>query len=367
MRALEALQAHFQGYVWKHVLSMLMGLMLQEGRPTLTALQASESVATLSRTLNRYPWPLQQMIAWRQRRITQGLQQRFRHQRGRRPTVYLIVDDTVVEKRGKKLPKLGYHFASSLDKVVRGWDLVFAAVRVGQVTVPWTWRCYVNERFCEEESFQKRTQLAVELIGTFVPPLASPVVVLVDSTYCSAPVIEAATARGFTVVGWVRKDRLLADERKAWDVDEETIGPLRGMTQPIKVVHRGRGQGRRTVISTELGWGRAMILRHLKSRWGIEVMFRILKEEFGLGACRCRGETSLARWVELVLWAYVLVALTRWGRRLKSPQHRWRAVRTVWGRQLMEAVSDVRGWLATLVWVMASLLSFLDPSTGELA
>lgn len=95
MRALEALQAHFQGYVWKHVLSMLMGLMLGEGRPTLTALQATQSVATLSRTLNRYPWPLGALIAWRQRRIGEAMQQRFQHQRGRRPTVYLIVDDTV--------------------------------------------------------------------------------------------------------------------------------------------------------------------------------------------------------------------------------------------------------------------------------
>ena len=367
MRALEALQAHFQGYVWKHVLSMVMGLMLHEGPPTLTALQTTQSIATLSRTLNVYPWPLQEMIAWRQRQIIEALHQRFRHRRGRRPTVYLILDDTVVAKRGKKLPKLGFHFAPTLDRVVCGWDLVFAAVRVGKVTVPWTWRCYVNERFCEAEAFQKRTELAVELIGAFAPPLTSRVVVLVDSAYCSTAVIEAVKARGFTMVGWVRKDRLLADERKAWDVDEETMAPLRGMTQPVKVVHRGRGHGRRTVICTELGWGRAMILKHLKSRWDIEVMFRIVKEEFGLGACRCRGTKSLVRWVELVLLAYVLAALTRWGRTLKSPQRSWRAVRTMWGRQLMEAVSEVRGWLSTLGWVMGCLLSFLDPPTGEIA
>ena len=149
-----------------------------------------------------------------------------------------------VAKRGKKLPKLGYHFASSLGKVVRGWDLVFAAVRVGKVTVPWTWRCYVNQRFCEEESFQERTEFAVELVEAFVPPLASPVVVLADSAYCSGAVIEAVTARGFTLVGWVRKDRRLADERKAWNVDKEAMAPLRGMTQPVKVVHRGRGRDR---------------------------------------------------------------------------------------------------------------------------
>ena len=109
-----------------------------------------------------------------------------------------------------------------------------------------------------------------------------------------------------------------------------------------------------------------MILRHLRCRWGIEVMFRILKEEFGLGACRCRGPKSLARWVELVLWAYVLAALTRWGRRLKSPQPSWQMVRTAWGRQLIEIVSEVRGWLATVGWVIGHFLFFIDPSTREL-
>ena len=143
-------------------------------------------------------------------------------------------DDTMVEKREGELPKLGFHFASSLDK----------GVRVGKVTVPWTWCCYVNQRFCEEESFQKRTEFAVELVEAFVPPLASPVVVLADSAYCSGAVIEAVTARGFTLVGWVRKDRRLADERKAWNVDKEAMAPLRGMTQPVKVVHRGRGRDR---------------------------------------------------------------------------------------------------------------------------
>jgi hypothetical protein len=42
-------------------------------------------------------------------------------------------------------------------------------------------------------------------------------------------------------------------------------------------------------------------------------MFKMLKEHFGLGECRCRGKQSLLRWVELVLLAYVLAGLTRWG------------------------------------------------------
>jgi len=53
---------------------------------------------------------------------------------------YLILDDTVVPKQGKKLPQLGFHFSSSEDRVVRGWDLVFAALRVGFLKSSPRWR-----------------------------------------------------------------------------------------------------------------------------------------------------------------------------------------------------------------------------------
>ena len=359
MPILEQLQNHFSAYVWKHVLSMLLGLMLLREAKTLTALRGPESVPTLSRTLNVYEWPLEELRAARRSLIVRALQKR-RKKRGRPPFLYLILDDTVVPKRGKKLPGLGLHFCPSQERVVRGWDWVFAAVRVGSLTVPWDWRCYVNARFSEEEAFRKRTERAVELIRAFEPPPGSRVVVLVDSTYCCASVIRAAQERGFPVVGWVRKNRRLPDGRRAREVPEETITCLQGLEIPVKVVHRGRGRGRRTVICTELAWNRSQILRHLKRRWGIETMFRTLKEPFGLGDCRCRGERSLERWVELVLLAYVLAALTRWGRQLRGQRPSWGEVRQEWGWSLIPMATEVKGWLATLGRLLLAVLMLLS-------
>jgi len=347
MPILERLQNHFQGYVWKHVLSMLVGLMLLREAKTLTALKYHESLPTLSRTLNVYPWPLEELMATRRSVIQRTLAKR-RKRRGRPHFLYLILDDTVVPKRGKKLPQLGFHFSPSEDRVVHGWDWVFAAVRVGSLVAPWDWRSYVNERFTEEEDFQKRTELACELIRSFEPPVPGRVIVLADSVYCCTEVIRAAHRRGFTVVGLLKKNRLTSAGRRAWDVPEETVAFLQGLEIPVVIVHRGRGKGRRTVISTDLSLFREQILRHLKRRWGIEVLFKLLKEQFGLGDCRCRGERSLPRWVELVLLAYVLAGLTRWGQQLSGEQPSWGEVRQSWGWTLIQAVTEVRGWLATL-------------------
>lgn len=170
MQTLEGLQDQFQSYVWEHVLSTLLGLMLLKGTKTLSALQYQESLPTLSRTLNDYDWPLEQLVAVRQELAMKALRKQFFKRPGLCPVVYLILDDTVVPKRGTHLPQLGYHFCSTQDRVVRGWDLVFAALRVGKLTVPWAWQCYVNERFTEAEDFRKRTELAAKLVEQFEPP-----------------------------------------------------------------------------------------------------------------------------------------------------------------------------------------------------
>jgi hypothetical protein len=72
----------------------------------------------------------------------------------------------------------------------------------------------VNERFTEEEDFQKRTELACELIRSFAPPV--PGRVLVDSVYCCAEVIRVAHWRGFPVVGLWKKNRRRAEEVRGW-------------------------------------------------------------------------------------------------------------------------------------------------------
>ncbi len=90
-------------------------------------------------------------------------------------------------------------------------------------------------------------------------------------------------------------------------------------------------------------------------------MFKLLKEHFGLGDCRCRGEKSLARWVELVLLAYVLAALTRWGKQLLGENPRWAEVRQAWGWRLIRMITEVRGWLAQLSRLILWGLQFLSP------
>lgn len=136
------------------------------------------------------------------------------------------------------------------------------------------------------------------------------------------------------------------------------IASLKGMELLVKLVHRGRGRGRRSVIYTDLTVGRTQILKYLKQRWAVEVMFRILKEQFGLGDCRCRGAKSLNRWVELVLLAYVLAGLTRWGKQLLKQKPIWLEARFHWAEHLIRPIHLVNDWLATFSRLLQSVLQF---------
>ncbi|MFQ5795307.1 MAG: hypothetical protein ACE5JP_09695 [Candidatus Bipolaricaulia bacterium] len=76
---------------------------------------------------------------------------------------------------------------------------MIAAIGVGDIVAPWDWRTYVNQRFVKEADFRKQTELAAELIQTFEPPYGgqAKVVVVVDCSLLTEPVIQAAIACGY--------------------------------------------------------------------------------------------------------------------------------------------------------------------------
>ena len=125
-------------------------------------------------------------------------------------------------------------------------------------------------------------------------------VVAVDSSLCTAGVIEAAVGKGYDLVGWVRRDRRLEDGRYAREVPSGTVAQLKGMEILVKIVQMRRLGRTYTVISTNLELSVAQVRRRMKRRWWVEEGIKQLKA-LGLEDCQCRGEQSLERWVEWVM------------------------------------------------------------------
>ncbi|MFQ5795187.1 MAG: transposase [Candidatus Bipolaricaulia bacterium] len=313
-RLKRAFKTQLSVYRWRSLLSMVLGLMVQEGRKTLTELALLVSVSALSRTFTADDWSQPASRSLRRHHIEMAIVTHHLNRRGRRPTIYLFIDATVLPKRGQELPQLGWHYDSCTDSVTWGQKLVIAAVGVGvgEIVAPWDWRNYVNKRFVKEEDFRKQTELTAGLIRAFQPPYGGKVVVVVDCSLLAEPVIEAAMGCGYGLVSYVRENRRLADGRYARAAATGEGACLNGMEIPLQIVHMVRGGRHYTVVTTLTELGAMPIRHHMRRRDWIEKLIKELKQRFGLEDCQCRGEGSLERWVELVWLAYVLAVEQCW-------------------------------------------------------
>lgn len=61
------------------------------------------------------------------------------------PTVDLLIDGTVLPKRGKELPKVGLHYDTRTDSLHRDQKLVISSLKVGELLLPWDFKTYVNK------------------------------------------------------------------------------------------------------------------------------------------------------------------------------------------------------------------------------
>ncbi|MFQ5795501.1 MAG: transposase [Candidatus Bipolaricaulia bacterium] len=316
-RLKQAFKAQLSVYRWRSLLSMVLGLMVREGKKTFTNLVLLVSISALSRAFSADEWPHQAIRSLRCARIETAIIDHHLRRRGRRPTIYLMIDTTVLAKRGKTLPQLGWHYDSRTDSVVWGQKLVISAVGVGEIIAPWDWRTYVNERFVKAEDFHKQTELTAELIRSFEPPYGGKrqVVVVIDCSLLDESVIEAVDERGFGLVSYVVENRRLKDGRYARQAATGEVVQLNGMARPVQIVHRVRGGRHYTLVTTLVELGAVPVRRHMRRRWWIEELIKQLKQQFGLEDCQGRGQESLERWVELVWLAYVLAADRRWAER----------------------------------------------------
>ncbi|PTD94389.1 hypothetical protein C9439_02795, partial [archaeon SCG-AAA382B04] len=205
----------------------------------------------------------------------------------------------------------------------------------------WDFRTYVNKENCKEADFKKSTQQAAEMIEEFKSsfPLDCEVVVAVDGGLCVKRVIEAANEAGFDLVGRIRKDRKLTDDRIVSEVKSGTVGKLKGLDIPVQIVGRHMEGQREILISTNTTIGPVQVRRRMKRRWWAEKMNGELKS-LGLEDCSCHGEYSVERWTGLIMLAFTLLATVRYQ---KSADH-WPSWRSVGQRLAQALIRDGRWW-----------------------
>lgn len=232
--------------------------------------------------------------------------------------LFLIIDDSKKAKRGKHVEAVLKVFDPSAKQFITGHQFVTATLYYRGVTIPFAIRLYLNRKGAKalKKPFKKLTALAVEIIEDLQLPeaLKAKIYTLVDSYYFNQPILKAAKAKNFFVIGAMKKNRnLLIRGRKSKlgaymhnlfqreTQQTTTVQTQKGkrryhyvsntytvskVPDPVKIVFSKRGNQKKIlgIACTDLRLPASLIILYYTFRWTIEVWFKQAKQHLGLGA-----------------------------------------------------------------------------------
>lgn len=292
-------------------------------------------------------------------------------------TLYLILDDSKMLKRGKQMDAVGYVHDPVSGRKVLGHQYVTAVIKHNGLVIPFGVRLYVKKEHAKGVGvgFRKVTELAADLIREFVPPPGVRVVVLFDSFYLCPKVVAACRQKGFHYVSALKANRnLFRNGRKLKTGRYSKTLYRRKAKRRIKIgkthyqfVDAGRmlvsGLGQHRVVFSRKGrdphvlglitddcrMSGERIVRTYVERWSIEVFFKDAKQLLGLGQYQNGTYRAAVTHLHLVCFAYALLTHLRM-QGAKGKRKHTRAAKL--------STSEVQNQLRRLVW--RDLVAYLE-------
>ena len=198
---------HFQAYV----VSLLIYLGSRNLAGLSRAISDGRGACSLDRFLAEMDWDMEKVeqVRWEMlnRNTRRAVQAAARH--GKLVPVFLIIDDSVVEKTGKKMAGVDYHYSHSDRRTVLGHGWVTGHLVVLGQSYPVSWKLYRCQVSCEAEGvpFASKPELVQAIIQGFEPWPGTQVYVLTDSWYPSKELLNVCQARGFHLISAVKSNR----------------------------------------------------------------------------------------------------------------------------------------------------------------
>jgi len=251
-------------------------------------------------------------------------------------TIELLIDDTRVAKRGQRMAALQKIWDHTHQRFTRGHIWVVAAIRFRGVVLPWRIELWHPRRYAGRH-YRKTTDIAAEIIAAFDTPWPLKVRVLFDAFYLCPQVAKTCRTRGFlwfsvaarnrtfrrdggrraklgmVAPGWLRHGARSIRMPRARGSAKLRITSVDGHLSRIGRVRlvaskRPRDPWRNLVIfATNASMDARQIVSVYERRWDIEVMFKELRSDLGLGDYQMLDEQAIVRHVHLCALAHLLL------------------------------------------------------------
>lgn len=326
---------HFQAYI--------VGLLIYLGRRNLAglsrAIPGSRDASSVFRFIAKMEWDSEEVesVRWemlnrRTRRVLQAVRRKDKV-----IPVFLVVDDTLVEKTGKQMEGVDYHRDHSTNRSVLGHVWVTAHLVVMGQSYPVSWKLYRRRVTCEKVGvpFFSKPELAEMILCAFQPLPDTQTYVLTDSWYPSKKLLDVCEERGFYLISAVKSDRKFkraghdmqvqqwvkslpkrvfdfvmvnANSYKLWS----STGCLSSGHAVKLVINRVVGNKQwRYVFSTDLSLTPPTIISYYLARWEVENFYRAAKQSLGWGDYQMRDLFAIERHVQLMMVAHAYLELQR--------------------------------------------------------
>jgi SRSO17 transposase len=249
----------------------------------------------------------------------------------------LLIDDTRIAKRGKKMACLCKIYDYKHHTYARGHIVVVASIRFRGVVMPWRIELWKHKKDAGK-AYRKWTQIAADMIRAMPVPKGLKVRVLFDGLYLCPLVTHACKDRGFTwfstaqrnrkfkraggskkeigqlAPGWIRhlgrNVRMQRARRWVRMRIAKVDGQLSELGRVRMVVSKRVGDPFRNMVAfatNETGLDPRKVVSIYENRWSIEILFKELRNDLGLGEYQVLDEHAIVRHLHLCALAHLML------------------------------------------------------------
>jgi len=286
------------------------------------------SLSSFTRFLGQNVWAMEEVAET-------ALEQFFHTLRIRTHSVlFLIVDDTIIPKSGKKIPGCTWHWDHAQKAYVFGHQWVLFALLYKDFLLPLWAKLYHPKGTKGCGSFQTKITIAQKMLQALRLPIPCKVYLLADSWYWAKQLAQLCRKYGYHMISQLKSTSVLIMNGERTKVTTlSTIGSayrevsvfVYGKNKTLKIarfVGIIQGLGKVVVVkekrkkpsylvSTNLHLSALDIVKYYAKRWKIEQMIKDLKQRLGFGHYQVRNPQAIQRHVALVLLSYCILILLK--------------------------------------------------------
>jgi SRSO17 transposase len=295
----------------------------------------SRSLSSFTRFLGKNAWSLDEVLEVALQKFFDTLKIQARS------IVFLLLDDTIIEKTGKKIPGCAWYkdHAQNLANVF-GHQWVLAALFYKQALLPLWSRLYHPQGTKGCGRFQTKVTLAKRMLQSLCLPMSCKLYVLADSWYWSKELALTCRKYGYHMISQLKSNSVVWIQGTRTPVKElasrtsafrevsvflygknktltiaKFIAVVKGLGPVAVVIVKEKRKKTRYLVSTNFLLPALEVVKFYARRWKIEQMIKDLKQQLGLGDYQVRNLQAIQRHVTLVLLSYftlILLKILQW-------------------------------------------------------